>query len=64
MANSPKLVEFYKLIAVAHRFEVAHKLLIRYNHRTSTVVGVEAEAFGLLEILIEKEMHVALLVID
>ena len=48
MAKSPKLVEFDKLIAVAHRLEVAHKLLVRYDHRTSAIVWVEAEAFGLL----------------
>ena len=64
MANSPKLVEFYKLVAVAHRLEVAHKLIARYDHRTSAVVGVEAEAFGLFEVLIEKEMYVIILIVD
>ena len=64
MANSPKLVEFYKLITITHRLEVAQKLLARYNHRTSAVVGVEAEALGILKVLIEKEMHVVLLIVD
>ena len=58
------LIQLYKLVAVAHHLEVAHKLLARYDHRTSAVVGVEAEAFGLFEVLIEKEMYVILLIVD
>ena len=58
------LIQLYKLVAVAHHLEVAHKLLARYDHRTSAVVGVEAEAFGLFEVLIEKEMYMILLVVD
>ena len=64
MANSPKLIEFYKLPRVAHRFEVAHKLLVRDNHRTSAVIWVEAEAWGTLQVLVEKEVHMVLRVVD
>ena len=64
MANSPKLVEFNKLIAIAHRLEVAQKLVARYDHCTSAIVGVEAQTLGTLQVLVEKEVHVVLLVID
>ena len=35
------LIQLDKLPRVAHRFEVAQKLLARDNHCTSAVVGVE-----------------------
>ena len=64
MANSPKLIEFYKLITISHRLEVAHKLVVRDYYRTSAVVGVEAQTLGTLQVLIEKEVGVILLVVD
>ena len=64
MAKSPKLIEFNKLPTVAHRFEVAHKLLVRDNHRTSAVVGVETQTLRIFEVLVEEEVSVILLVID
>ena len=64
MANSPKLIEFYKLPRVAHRFEVAHKLLVRDNHRTSAVVGVEAQTWRIFEVVVEEEVSVILLIVD
>ena len=58
------LIELYKLPRVAHRFEVTHKLIVRDDYRTSAIVGVEAQTFGLFEVLVEEEMHVILLVVD
>ena len=58
------LIEFYKLIAVSHRFEVVQKLIARDDHRTATIVGVEAQALGILEVVVEEEMGVILLIVD
>ena len=62
LANS--LIELYKLPRVAHRIEVAHKLLALYDHRATAVVGVETKALGTLQVLVEEEVHVVLLVVD
>ena len=64
MAKSPKLIQLHKLPRVAYRFEVAHKLLERDNHRTSAVVGVKTQTRRIFEVVVEKEMRVALLIID
>ena len=64
MAKSPKLIQLHKLPRVAYRVKVAHKLLARNNHRSSAVVGVEAEACCLLEILVQEEVYMVLLVVD
>ena len=63
-ASNASLIQLHKLPGVAHRFEVAQKLLARDNHRTSAVVGVETQTLGSLQILVEEEMRVILLVID
>ena len=64
MAKSPKLIELHKLPRVAHRFEVAQELTLRYYHRATTIVGVEAEAFGVFQILVEEEVRMVRLVVD
>ena len=64
MANGQPLIELHKLPRVAYRFEVAQELLARDNHRTSAIVGVEAEALGTLQVLVEEEVHMAFLVVD
>ena len=64
MAKSPKLIQLYKLPTISHCFEVAHKLLIRDNHRTSAVVGVKTQTLGIFEIFVEEEMRVILLIVN
>ena len=64
MAKSPKLIELHKLPSVADCVKVAQKFGLRDNYRSATIVGVKAQAFGILQILIEEEMHVVLLIID
>ena len=64
-SNDPKpLIQLHKLPSVAHRLEVAHKLLVRDNHRTSVVVGVEAQTWRIFEVVVEEEVSVILLVVD
>ena len=64
MANGHPLIQLYKLPSVAHRLEVAHKLLIRDNYRTSAIVGVEAQTWCIFEVVVEEEVHVILLIVD
>ena len=64
MAKSPKLIQLHKLPRVAHRPKVAQKLLARDNHRTSAVVGVEAQTWRIFEVVVEEEVSVILLVVD
>ena len=64
MAKSLKLIQLHKLPRVAYSFEVAQKLRLRDYHRATTVVGVETEAFGTLQVLVEEEVGVILLVVD
>ena len=64
-SNDPKpLIQLHKLPRVAHRLEVAHKLLVRDNHRTSAVVGVEAQTWRIFEVVVEEEVSVILLIVD
>ena len=58
------LIQLHKLPRVAYRFEVAQKLRLRDYHRATTVVGVETEALGTLQVLVEEEVGVVLLVVD
>ena len=64
MAKSPKLIQLHKLPTITHRLEVAQKLRLRDYHRATTIVGVETEALGTLQVLVEEEVGVILLIVD
>ncbi len=52
------------LVAVAHRGEVTQEIIVRDNHRGTTVVGMKTERWRLLDVLIQKEDDMVLRVVD
>ena len=62
--ESDKSIQFDVFVFVAHEGEVALEILAAYHHRAAAVVGMEREGLCPAQVLVEKEVHVALRVVD
>ena len=64
-SNQPYLIiQLHKLITIPHRIQKLNKILLTNDNRPSVVIGMETQAGGVEEVLVNEEMHLVVLVVD
>ena len=58
------LIQLNKLITIPHRIQKLNEVLILDDDGGSIIVGMEAQPWGVLQILVDENMHVMLFVVD
>ena len=58
------IIQFNKLILIPHRLQKLHKVFLANDNRPRVVIGMEAQARGIQEVLVDEEVHLVVLVVD
>ena len=57
------LIQFDKLVRIAHTLQVAHEVGPAYDHRATAIVGVETERFGALQTFVKEQVDMVFLIV-
>ena len=57
-------IQLNKLILIPHRLQKLDKILLANDNRPRVVVGMEAQARGIQEVLVDEEVYLVVLVVD
>ena len=58
------IIKLHKLITIPHRLQKLDKILLANDNRPRVVIGMEAQARGIQEVLVDEEVYLMVLVID
>ena len=58
------LIQLLKLIRIPHSLQKLDKVLLANDNRPRVIVGMEAQAWGVQEVLVDEEVHFVVLVVD
>ena len=64
MFNSNSLIQLHKLIFIPHRVQKLDEIGVADDDGACVVVGMEAQARGIQEVLVDEEVHIVVLVVD
>ena len=58
------IIKLHKLITIPHRLQKLDKILLANDNRPRVVIGMEAQARGIQEVLVDEEVYLVVLVVD